>query len=188
MEDEKKNSTSVEHENEDAIQGKSSGNVHHGPIAQNITDENDETTPTVVKKLHRRQVSTASAKMFALNEEIFSGVENDYGNSNSDIPPVHVDQEQKENSKEVKFEGLKGDSGISRSMNRSDIDRTSDTQITSGIGTIETSFETIGTSRSSINKGKRPDVKYSKLKGIFNSINHCLPLSLTKYRFYRYVI
>ena len=50
-----------------------------------------------MKKLHRRQVSTASAKMFALNEEIFSGVENDYGNSNSDIPPVHVDQEQKEN-------------------------------------------------------------------------------------------
>ena len=166
MEDEKKNSTSVEHENEDAIQGKTTGNVHHGATAQNITDENDETTPTVVKKLHRRQVSTASAKMFALNEEIFSGVENECDTPNSDIPQIHVDQDQKVNSKEVKFEGLKGDSGISRSMNRSDIDRTSDTQMTSGIGTIETSFETIGTSRSSMNKGKRPDVKYSKLKGI----------------------
>ena len=51
-------------------------------------------------------------------------------------------------------------------MIRSDIDRTSDTLITSGIGTIESSFETIGTSRSSMNKGRRPDVKHSKLKGI----------------------
>ena len=75
MEDEKKNSTSVEQEKENNIQKGLTGNVNHDAIAQNNQDENDETTPTVVKKLHRRQVSTASAKMFALNEEIFSGVE-----------------------------------------------------------------------------------------------------------------
>ena len=164
MEDEKKN-VELEVVNEE----ESLGEVNHdveGQTTQNVVEDNDEVTPTIIKKLHRRQVSTASAKMFAINEDIFTGDESNSFAPKNDIPKMNVESNPTEqNSKEVKFDHIKGDSGISRSVDRSDIDQTSDTQITSGIGTIETGFETIGTSRSSIYKGKRTKVTYSKLKG-----------------------
>lgn len=133
---------------------------------QNVVEDNDEVTPTIIKKLHRRQVSTASAKMFAINEDVFMREESNSFAPKNDIPQNNVESSHTDqNSKEVKFENIKGDSGISRSVDRSDIDQTSDTQITSGLGTIETGFETTGTSRSSINRGKHTNVAYTKLKG-----------------------
>lgn len=168
MEDEKKNSKTINQPNVDCFQEGQSDEAKYDAKMSNQTEENGEITPTIVKKLHRRQVSTASAKMFALNEDIFSSRNEDSEVPNDDIPQVHFDLNSTDaNSKEVTFEREKGDSGISRSINKSDMDGTSDTQITSGIGTVENSIETFGTSRSSMTKGKRPEVKYSKVQGIF---------------------
>ena len=170
MEDEKKNAKENEKEVLNGLEERITDDASQaieGPITKNKAHEDTETTPTIIKKLHRRQISTASAKMFALNEEIFPGEGNDSIEVDNGMPKYSVEQhESEETSKEVRFEGRKGDSGISRSINRSDVDRTSDTQITSGIGTIETGFETLGTSHSSINKGRRIENNYSKLKGI----------------------
>ena len=170
MEDEKKNAKADENELSNGLEESLTDDVSQdveGHISENKAYEDTETTPTIIKKLHRRQISAASAKMFALNEEMFPGGENDSIKLDNGIPHISVEQnESEETSKEVRFEGRKGDSGISRSINRSDVDRASDTQITSGVGTIETGSETLGTSRSSTHKGRRVEIKYSKLKGM----------------------
>ena len=171
MEDEKKNAELGNQESPVVSQEEILEEVNYDIEAQTEEADNDEVTPTIIKKLHRRQVSTASAKMFAINEDIFRGDDNSTFATKNDISKIKVESKSLEkNSKEVKFDNIKGDSGISRSVERSDIDQTSDTQITSGIGTIETGFETVGTSRSSINKGKSREVPYAKLKGNISTI------------------
>ena len=169
MEDEKKNAELGNQESPVVSQEEILEEVNHDIEGQTAESDNDEVTPTIIKKLHRRQVSTASAKMFAINEDIFRGDDNSSFATKNDISKIKS-KSLEQNSKEVKFDNIKGDSGISRSVERSDIDQTSDTQITSGIGTVETGFETVGTSRSSINKGKSREVPYAKLKGNISTI------------------
>ena len=116
------------------------------------SNDEGETTPSIIKKLHRRQISSASAKMFALNDDIFPNENQSPAKYSEDLPKFNLVSDNNLISKEVRFESTKTEEGASRSMFRSDIEGTSETQFTEVTNNQSTGAETVDTSRSSISK------------------------------------
>ena len=153
MEDDKKNTqeTELEHLN-DGFDDNMPENISQSEgvkITKSSFDEG-ETTPSIIKKLHRRQISSASAKMFALHYDIFPNENQSSAKFAEDLPKFNFVSDINPMSKEVRFESTKADDGASRSMVRSDIEGTSETQFTVVTNNQSTGAETVGTSRSSI--------------------------------------
>ena len=126
----------------------------------------EERTPKIIKKLHRRQISSASAKMFALNDEMFPGVNNDLEKYSEDLPKWNIEQTGNETSKGVRFEKNKSDDGVSRSILRSDIEGTLDTQLTTVSNQHSTVAGTLGTSSSSNGKDDTKQNRHAPLQGM----------------------
>ena len=102
----------------------------------------------ITKKLHRRQISSASAKMFALNDEMCFTENPEIVMPSEEMSRFNRDKTNREASKEVRFRTKKSDDGISRSIVRSDIEGTVHTELTAVSNQRSTEVETNCTSTS----------------------------------------
>ena len=150
MEDEKKNVPKIEihqpGESKD-YSSESECDLNSAPMSRRQSFE-DQNTPKIIKKLHRRQISSASAKMFALNDEMCFTGNPDIGIHSEEISRLNRDKTNRDASKEVRFWTKKSDAGISRSIVRSDIEGTVHTELTAVSNQRSTEVETNCTSTS----------------------------------------
>ena len=150
MEDEKKNVPKIEiHQPGESKDYSSESECELDSITMGRSQSFEEqNTPKIIKKLHRRQISSASAKMFALNDEMCFTGNPDIGMHSEEISRLNRDKTNREASKEVRFRTKKSDDGISRSIVRSDFEGTVHTELTAVSNQRSTGVETNYTSTS----------------------------------------
>ena len=150
MEDEKKNGPKIEiHQSGESkdYSSESECELDSVPMAKTQSFE-EQNTPKIIKKLHRRQISSASAKMFALNDEMCFTENAGIDMYSEEISRFDGDKNNRHASKEVRFRTKKSDDGISRSIVRSDIEGTVHTELTAVSNQRSTEVETNCTSIS----------------------------------------
>ena len=133
-------------------------------ITKQSVDELEE-PPRIIKKLHKRQISSASAKMFALADDIFCDGKPEPGRYQEDLPKMPIERSSNEISKEVHFGSKISDDLVSKSAIRSDFEGTVDTQLTTLTNPNSTGIGTAGTSTSGLSREKSKRYEINLLTG-----------------------
>ena len=172
MEDEKKNVPKIEihqpGESKD-YSSESECELNSAPVSRRQSFE-EPNTPRIIKKLHRRQISSASAKMFALNDEMCFTENAGIDMYSEEISRFDGDKNNRHASKEVRFRTKKSDDGISRSIVRSDVEGTLHTELTTVSNQRSTEVETNCASTSTATQSNSETSPQYHLKGILNCI------------------
>ena len=170
MEDEEKNGPKIEihqpGESKD-YSSESECELNSAPMSRRQSFE-DQNTPKIIKKLHRRQISSASAKMFALNDEMCFTENAEIDMYSEEISKFDGDRNNRRASKEVRFRTKKSDDGISRSIVRSDVEGTLHTELTTVSNQRSTEVETNYASTSTATQSNSEESRQYHLKGILN--------------------
>ena len=168
MEDEKKNGPKIEiHQSGESkdYSSESECEIDSVPMGKNQLLE-EQNTPKIIKKLHRRQISSASAKMFALNDEMCFTENAEIDMYSEGISRIDGDKNNRQASKEVRFRTKKSDDGTSRSIVRSDVEGTLHTELTTVSNQRSTEIETNCASTSTASQSNSEKSQQYHLKGI----------------------
>ena len=177
MEDEKKKGPKIEiHQSGESkdYSSESECELDSVPMGKGQSFE-EQNTPKIIKKLHRRQVSSASAKMFALNDEMCFTENAGIDMYSEEISRFDGDKNNRHASKEVRFRTKKSDDGISRSIVRSDVEGTLHTELTTVSNQRSTEVETNCATTSTATESNSETSQQYHLKGILSCISNFEP-------------
>ena len=103
--------------------------------------------------------------IFALNDDVFTDGNQNPEKYSADLPTFNFVSDSNTMCKEVRFDKAKVDDGASKSVVKSDVEGTSETQFTVITNNQSTGAETAGTTRSSIAKEQHPHSEDTQLQG-----------------------